>query len=236
MFFLRERDKNGDCEFTNIKGNICNTAYRKLNEYDVFIRYNEALSIVHKASNKNSLSNYISTRNPFGIPSNGRGKENKSDSDYTLFSRDDITYIEEDKLLKNKELANNYKVMISRFSAEHAGEPDKDGMFKVLSRTMLMKPREICTDTYIIGGNFTTQYEADNFCSYLKTKFVRFLLLQGIASISITKDKFSFVPTQDFSKPWTDEELYAKYGLTDDEIEFIESMIRPMNLGGDDNG
>ena len=126
--------------------------------------------------------------------------------------------------------------MISRFSAEHAGEPDKEGMFKVLSRTMVMEPEEICTDTYIIGGNFKTRYEAENLVSYLKTKFARFLLLQGIASISITKEKFCFVPAQDFSKPWTDEELYAKYDLTDEEIEFIESMIKPMDLGGDDNG
>ena len=47
-----------------------------------------------------------------------------------------------------------------------------------------------------------------------------------------TQDAFAqvyeFVPLQDFSKPWTDAELYAKYGLTEDEIDFIESMIKPM--------
>lgn len=64
--------------------------------------------------------------------------------------------------------------------------------------------------------------------NYVKTKFFRFLLLQSLTSINISKDKFQFIPIQDFSKLWTDEELYAKYGLTDDEIAFIESMIRPM--------
>ncbi|MDP4279316.1 MAG: Eco57I restriction-modification methylase domain-containing protein [Dehalococcoides mccartyi] len=233
-YFLRERDKETECEFTSINGSKTSTALRKLNEFDVFIRYNEGLSIVHKAMHEPSISSLISTRNPFGIPSNGRGLKEATQNSYKLFSRDDITYIKKSELEKNEELANNYKVMISRFSAEHAGEPDKDGMVKVLSRTMVMEPGEICTDTYIVGGNFKSRMEAENFVSYLKTKFVRFLLLQGIASISITKEKFCFIPTQDFSLTWTDEELYTKYGLTDDEISFIESMIKPMDLSGGD--
>ncbi len=70
---------------------------------------------------------------------------------------------------------------------------------------------------------------------YLKSKFSRFLILMALSSIHISKTTFSFVPIQDFSKPWTDEELYTKYGLTDEEIAFIESMIKPMELGGGDN-
>ena len=80
----------------------------------------------------------------------------------------------------------------------------------------------------------TTKKEAENLRDYLSTKFVRFLVGQIAVSQHITKGCFSFVPIQDFSKPWTDEELYAKYGLTDEEIAFIESMIKPMELGGDD--
>ena len=64
--------------------------------------------------------------------------------------------------------------------------------------------------------------------AYLKTKFVRFLVSQLTSTQHISKMSFSFVPIQDFSKPWTDEELYEKYGLTDEEIAFIESMIKPM--------
>ena len=64
--------------------------------------------------------------------------------------------------------------------------------------------------------------------SYVKTKLFRFLLLQALTSINISKEKFAFVPLQDFSQPWTDEKLYAKYGLNEKEIAFIESMIRPM--------
>lgn len=85
-------------------------------------------------------------------------------------------------------------------------------------------------------GSFENETEANNLCDYMKTKFFRFLLLQALTSINISKDKFLFVPLQDFSKPWTDSELYEKYNLTDEEINFIESMIRPMDLGGDNNG
>lgn len=229
-YFLRERDREAECEFTSINGTNKSVAMRKLNEYDVFIRYNEAVSIVKKANSEISLSDYISTRNPFGIPSNGRGMKEEYGNCYKLYSRDDVTYIKKNELTKNFELANNYKVMISRFSAEHAGEPDKDGMFKVLSRTMILEPGEICTDTYIVGGNFQTRKEAENFVTYLKTKFVRFLLLQGIASISITKEKFCFIPAQDFTKTWCDDELFRKYSLSKDEIEFINSIIRSMDL------
>lgn len=75
-----------------------------------------------------------------------------------------------------------------------------------------------------------------NCCNYFKTKFVRFLILQPLTSIHLTRSVFTFVPMQDFTKPWTDEELYAKYNLTQEEIDFIESMIKPMEIGGDDNG
>lgn len=99
-----------------------------------------------------------------------------------------------------------------------------------------MEPKEVCSETYIVADTFDTKSEALNFFDYLKTKFVRFLILQACSSIMITKNSFCFVPVQDFSKPWTDAELYEKYGLTDDEIVFIESMIRPMEIGGDDDG
>lgn len=228
-YFLREKNEKGMCEFTSIRGKEKNTCIRKLDEYPVLIRYNEALSIVHKTQYEQSFSEIISTRNPFGIPSNGRGIKQKSNNDYNLYSKDDVTFLHPEQLAKNIELANQYKIMISRFSADPGGEPDKDGMMKVLSRTELLKPKDICTDTYIVAGGFAHKFEAENVSKYLKTKFVRFLLLLSISSINITKQVFSFVPMQDFTKPWTDKELYEKYKLTDSEISFIESMIKPMN-------
>lgn len=107
-------------------------------------------------------------------------------------------------------------------------KPSSTGDYLIVSTLKLLLPQEVCTETYLCIGDFDNQIEATNMLNYVKTKFFRFLLLQSLTSINISKDKFQFIPIQDFSKLWTDEELYAKYGLTDDEIAFIESMIRPM--------
>lgn len=132
---------------------------------------------------------------------------------------------------------DKYKVLISKTSAEHAGEPGKDGKYRVLTSSMkVIKPGEVCTHSYFVVGEYLESIYAENLLTYLQSKFVRFLLLQSMSSINLSKNVFQFVPIQDFSKPWTDEELYEKYCLSDEEIEFIESMIRPMDLGGGKNG
>ena len=123
---------------------------------------------------------------------------------------------------------DSYKIMVGRAISGHAGETDSEGQVKVFSTINAIEPNEICTDTYIIIGRYKEKGEVENLLSYLKTKFVRFLVLQTITSINITRSNYQFVPLQDFSHSWTDEMLYKKYGLTKEEIAFIESMIRPM--------
>lgn len=147
-----------------------------------------------------------------------------------------FTYVDKKIVTTGEELVDKYKVVISKVTSEHAGEPDKSGMFKVLSTLKLLNPNEICTDSYLVAFNTSNKGECYNAGTYFCTKFFRFLLLQAVSSINLSKDKFQFIPKQDFSKPWTDEELYAKYNLTQEEIDFIDSMIKPMDLGGDDNG
>lgn len=115
-------------------------------------------------------------------------------------------------------------------------KPSSDGNYQVISSLKIIEPNEACTETYLILSAFSNRNTAENFLTYVKTKTFRFLLLQALTSIHITKDKFCYVPIIDFSKSWTDEELYAKYGLSEEEIAFIESMIKPMELGGDNNG
>ena len=75
---------------------------------------------------------------------------------------------------------------------------------------------------------FDNLNECANMLQYLKTRFVRALVAMVTATQHLSRSNFRFVPLQDFSKPWTDAELYAKYGLTDGEIAFIEAMIKPM--------
>ena len=154
--------------------------------------------------------------------------ENAINDGYILHSSKGSGYITRESISQNIDYADSYKVMISKVTCEHAGEPDKDGILVVLSTTKVLNPKEVCTDSYLILGKFNNQNYANNLCSFLRTRFARFLLLQAVSSINLSKDKFCFVPMQDFNESWTDEKLYAKYSLTKDEIAFIESMIRPM--------
>lgn len=240
-YFIRERDKASDCTFINVANGTRNVAVRPLNEFGVLVRYNEAVSIIHKVRkfDENLLSDITSPLMPFGLSTNVRGKTKRnSDGDLILHASNGLTYIDPSVISKGHAIAEKFKILISKTGAEHAGEPGKDGMFRVITSSMkVIGPGEVCTHSYFTIGRFDDESEAENALSYMKTRFVRFLILLSMSSINLSKLVFSFVPVQDFSESWADEKLYNKYGITEDEIAFIESMIRPMDLtSGDENG
>ena len=229
-YFLRDASYHGLCKVTNIHGNSSNSMERQLNKYDIFVRFNKSVHIIDKVRSKGEKTfvNVVSSRNPFGLSSSTRGNQTRREGDYLLITSGGNYYINNNNVLQGNDLIDKYKILISKVTCEHAGEPDRDGMFRVISRMEILPPGSVSTDSYLIIGEHEEQKVVINEYNYLKTKFARFLLLQAISSINLSKEKFQFVPLQDFSKPWTDEELYKKYGLTDEEIQFIESMIRPM--------
>lgn len=229
-YFLWERDKKDDCEITNIVKGRSVTIKRPLNQFPVFVRFNDAIDIIKKVQtlSRNSIVSEISTRNPFGIATNARGGDTSFPGCITLITSKDNGYIPRSDVTQGHDNIDKYKVMISRVTSEHAGEPDKDGMYKVISKIALLAPGEVCTDSYIVAGASTSKDEAQNFMDYLKTKFSRFLILQTLSSINLSRDRYEFVPQQDFTKAWDDETLYKKYSLSQDEIDFIEATIKPM--------
>ena len=99
---------------------------------------------------------------------------------------------------------------------------------RVLSKIEVLGPKEVCTDSYLLIGPIDSEEHACSLQAYLKTKLVRFLVAQTLSSINLSKDKFCFVPLPDLSEIPTDCALYSKYGLTSEEIEFIESFIHEM--------
>ena len=231
-YFLWDRDHPGQCEYTVIDQEKSSTALRDLGEFDVFIRSNIGLNIVHKilAKKEPSVSTIMSALSPFALNSYERGHTLKVPGDLDLLSSSGRSFIERSKVTKGEEYIDAYKVAISYATSGSAASADKEGTRKVLSKLYVLKPGEVCTFTYFLAGSFADQQSAKNCANYLATKFSRYLLFLSLSSIHVSKEKFRFVPLQDFSQEWTDEMLYKKYELTDEEIALIESMIKPMEI------
>lgn len=229
-YFLWNRDDKGDCEFISIHDGKTTTCIRDLSEFSIFPRYNESLSIIHKVikSGITNLSEIVSTQTPFGFITTYKGQDEPFPGCLSLLSSKGITYVSRESVSRNLQIVDKYKVVFSKATCEHAGTPDKNGQYRVISSNRIISPGEVCTQSYLVGNSFESLVEAENFLGYLRTKFFRFLLLQGLTSQDISRDKFIFVPNIDCSRAWTDEDLYGLFSLTQDEISFIESMIRSM--------
>lgn len=226
-YFLWDRDKPGICTYTNNYNGNSVTIDKPLNEYSTFIRYPVADGIISKvmAFHEKTMDCMVTTRKPFGLATNVLPTKH---GDLMLRYNKGTGPYPRSAVSVGADYIDKWKVMISYLSAEHAGQPDKSGQFKVLSTMEVLPPKYICTETYLLAGWFDTESEANNLMTYLKTRLVRFLVGQIAVSQHITKNCFSFVPIQDFTKPCTDANLYIKYGLSGDEIAFIESMIKTM--------
>lgn len=230
-YFLWEKNRVGDCKFTNITNGEKDTLIRPLDEFGTLVRYNKAVSIIHKVMNKKErkLDEIISSLMPYGLNTSYRGHSIENKDDLKLHASNGITYIARNEILKGNDTVDRYKILVSKTSAEHAGEPGRDGRFKVIpSSIKVLEPKEVCTHSYFIIGNWDNRNYADCALAYLKTNFVRFLMLLCVSGFGLSKLVFQFVPMQDFSKTWTDDMLYEKYGISDEEILFIESLIKPM--------
>lgn len=244
-YFLWNNEYHGDCTVENIHDGKLSIAKRPTNEFTFFVRYNDAVSVLHKIIFNTditfeSIDSIISPLMPFGLSTNYRGRSKRSNEDsLALYASTGVTYIKPTEISKGLDYVDKYKVMISKMSAEHAGEPDKNGMFGIFTKTMkVLTPKEVCTHSYFLIGIYDTQTEANNTLKYLKTKFVRFIVMTTLSAVNLSKLVFGNVPLQDFTLSsdidWNksideiDKQLYAKYGLNDDEIAFIEEKIKPM--------
>jgi len=227
-YFLRNRDNPGICHFfSHAKGKITESE-RLLAEFgeDKFVRFNEALPILKKVMNltKDTLSQFISSQNPFGINTNFRDfKEKPFEGAIKLFAYPTNGYITKEQIHNNLYLVGRWKVFTAKAYGERGDFP-----YLVLGKPFIGGPDTASTATYRVMHSFNSETEAQNFISYVKTKFFRFLVLLIKNTQDAPTRVYSFVPMQDFNEPWTDEKLYKKYGLTPDEIAFIESMVRPI--------
>lgn len=246
-YFLWDRDNPGDCRVVEFEhGMESSEATRPLLEpgAEVFIRSNRALPILRKImtveAGSNSLSlpegkrfdKQVSSQKPFGLRTFFRGVEKKSDKhDVLVLQSGGRAWTSRSEVTAGQELVDKWKVFTSKSSSEHAGQVDKNGQRRVLSLSGVIPPGSVVTETYILLGAYDTEHDARNCFSYVVTRFFRFLIATRSSAQDLARSAYQFVPLQDFSEPWTDQKLYAKYGLTDDEVAYIEKLIRPMEVG-----
>ena len=226
-YFVWKEAYNGKCKYTNYRNGKATTAYRDLNEFQTFIRYPVASEIVKKVKEDGELTldKMVSSRKPFGLATTAKPMKT---GDITLRYNGGRGPYKSTEIRVGTEMIDQWKIIISRLTAEHAGQPAKDGKYRVLSTMELLKPGEICSETYLVAGAFDSKEEASNYMDYLKTQFVRFLILQIAMTQQLSKASFAFVPCQDFTRKWTDKQLFEKYDLSSEEVNYIQGMIKEM--------
>ena len=231
-FFLWDRDNEGDCDVTTISGDdVMGPVARNLNEYDVFVRDARALKILRKVlkADEPSITELLSADKEFGWTSNFEGfHKTQGPNDVALhYNRKGkrlIGWINRKDVDKSSHLIDTWKVMVPAAYGERGTRPAT-----VLGPSLIAESPSVCTQTYLffyVGS----ERKARSLNSYLRTRFL--VSLRKITQHA-TRSTYTWVPQQSWDRTWTDEALYMKYGLSKEDIAFIESMVRPMPADGD---
>jgi site-specific DNA-methyltransferase (adenine-specific) len=235
-YFLWDRSYNSSFiqYYEHDNTGIIREENRQINEYgDTFVRDSIACHIIRKvrAQKEKTLSTIVYTQKPFGFRTNFVDFDKDGDIKiYNKKSKCGYDYVRKSRVTVNAELIDKWKLVTSRSTSV----PEEDnGQVLRLSQTFLVEPGAVVTESYVLIGAFDTKQQAENCYHYLLTKFFRFLCQQTIVSPDVSKRTFMFVPIVDFNETWTDVELYDKYGLNEDEKQYIEDTIR--EAGGDNN-
>jgi site-specific DNA-methyltransferase (adenine-specific) len=247
-YFLWERDSKGICTVHEHNGEDVTVSKRPLLEdgAETFIRHNKAISILKKVQEKreNSFSEVLQGGRFFGFHTSVKWKNKNQGTIQTadgkstfpvqstqskefnvkVYIAHGICWIGKHNIVKSQEFIDLFKVIIPR-----SGNPGST----ILGKPKISEPNSCSSNTYVVATlplTINQENYADNVISYLHSRFLRFLVYLKTSTQDVPPKAYSFAPMQDFSEPWTDEKLYKKYGLTEDEIEFIERMIPPMTL------
>lgn len=246
-YFLWNRDQRGQCKVaTHFKDWPVSIAKRRLLEAgaDVFIRFNEGLSILKKVvaleTNQSAsvalpidkrFNQLVSSRKPFNLDTTFKGNKKKREGDILIYQNGGTGFIAPDAIPSGENLIDHWKIYIGRAAP---GTGNKDTYpHRIISTPFIGEPGSICSETYLCIGPFETKEQAESALSYLTCRLTRLLILLHKPSQDTTRKVYTFVPTQAWDKTWTDAALYAKYGITEAEIEFIEKVVRPMDLNSD---
>ena len=226
-YFLWDREYKGNCRVVSYEnGEVISEMTRPLKEEgaDSFIRDNQAISIYHKVRdfNEKSFSEFVSVQTPFGLLSSFKSyKKDPFKGAVKIFGNQFVGYISEEQISKNKQWVSEHKILIPKVFG--TGEISTDNI-----KPIYAAPNSCCTQTYLVIGPFANEKRCRSVIRYIRTKFFHFMLNIKKNTQDAMRGVYQFVPQQDFDKEWTDEKLYRKYGLTAEEIAYIEKMVRPM--------
>jgi hypothetical protein len=229
-YWLWGREHHGACRISTVIGNevVGEPVVRRLNEHDVFVRRNEAVRILNKVTSfrvdgqpEHSLGDRVSARRPFGL-TNQRGKPTKSGvkDPVLVYGNQRTSFISRSMISNNEEWIDRWKVLLVKAHGT-SGREDTT----ILGVPVVAAPGTACTETYLVIGIFGTQEEADNVAAYMRTRFVRFLVSLRKLTQNITRSSYKFVPAFQMDRRWTDADLYQRYGISESEVQFIESLI-----------
>lgn len=243
-YFLWDRDNRGECRVqTHFKDWPVTTATRPLLEpgADIFIRFNEGLSILKKVvgvetgqsdfltlPDEKRFDRMVSSRKPFGLETTFKGKQTKTKGDVLIYQNGGTGYTPRGVITQGGHLVDKWKIFTGR-AAPGTGNRDTYP-HRIISTPFIGEPGSISSETYLAIGPFDTQNEVESALSYLTCRLTRLLILLHKPSQDTTRKVYTFVPTQDWTQKWTDEALYAKYGISEDEQAFIEKVVRPLDL------
>jgi site-specific DNA-methyltransferase (adenine-specific) len=225
-YFLWDREYDGPCTVQTIwDGEPTGPAVaRHLDAYDILVRRNEAVPILEKvrAKGEPTLDARVSSSKPFGLRTyfHGKPKPTGLDDPVKLFGSQKVSWVERAAIETNPEWIDRWKVLMTAVQGTSAAVETK-----FLRPPIIAEPGTACTETYLVAGHFETENEASNYALYLRTRFLRFLVSLRKHTQHATSGVYAFVPDLPLDQPWTDEKLYERYGLTDDEIAFIESRV-----------
>ena len=239
-YFLWDRNYNGDVEYTfkSNDGYVYTAKGELKNDYfDFVIRDQRIIPIINKIATKNSFSKIVSTTKPYGIRKylfneperypDAHLSEQPFENSVKIHgvkgikggARRQIGYITRRIVTSGEDSIDKYKLFFTTSYSTNAIHPPE---------IIIGDIGDVCTETFLLIGPFESKEEQMNCKSYMETKFFKVLLYFGKGTMQVTRSVFGLVPMQDFSHPWTDEMLYKKYCLDEEEVAFIESMIRPM--------
>ena len=225
-YFLWDREHSGTCEVQTIwDGHPTGPVVaRDLDAFDILVRRNEAVPILEKvrANGEKTLDARVSSQKPFGLRTffHGKPDSKRLKNPVKLFGSQKISWVERSEIPTNASWIDKWKVLMTRVQGTSAAVETK-----FLSKPIIAEPGSACTESYVVAGLFDTETEATNYAGYLRTRFARFLVSLRKSTQDAPKNVYAFVPDLPLNRVWTDTKLYKRYGLTREEIAFIESQV-----------